>query len=107
MITIESLEDICDIAKEEPTKARYIGNFIKQALLDEHEEMRREAIERLRQETIGGYKIMRSLEADNEILIKLDLNKSEDPRLTNPQLIPLRTITDNYKDRTVYHFQID
>ena len=106
MTKIDTLEDICKIANEDPIKSKYIGNFIKQALLDEHEEMRQEAIERLKQETIGGYKVVKSLDADNEVLIVLDLNQSKDPRLTNPQLIPLRTITEDYQ-KPVYHFKIN
>ena len=106
MTKIETLEDVCKIANEDLTKARYVGNFIKQALLDEHPKMREEAVERLRYERIGGYQIRESLEADNEVLILLDSNKSTDPRLTNPQLIPLRTITEDYKE-PVYHFKIN
>ena len=105
MTSLEKLEDICKIANEDISKARYIGNFIKQALLDEPEVMRQEAIEKLRKERIGGYRIMKSLEADNEVLILLDLNESKDPRLTNPQLIRLRSIIEDYQ-KPVYHFEI-
>lgn len=103
---METLEKLCEIAGEDIQKAVFIGNFIKQALFDEHEEMRNQAIKILKQETIAGYKVIKSLEADNEVLIYLNQNKSEDPRLTNPQLIPLRTIED-YKDKTIYHFKIE
>jgi hypothetical protein len=106
MANIETLEDICKISGEDPTRAIYIGAFLKQALLDEHIEMRQEAIERLKQERIGGYRVIKSFEADNEVLILLDLNESEDSRLTNPQLIPLTKITEDYQ-RQVYHFKIN
>lgn len=100
-----TLEELCKIAGEDSAKARYIGNFIRQALLDESPEMRQEAVKKLELETIAGYRTIKSFEADHEILILLDLNESENPLLSNPQLIPLTKIHPDYSGEKVYHFK--
>ncbi|MEK6859962.1 MAG: hypothetical protein AABX54_04045 [Nanoarchaeota archaeon] len=100
-----TLEELCNIVGESPQRATYIGNFIRQALLDEHEAMRQEAVGKLESETIAGYRVIKSFEADRDVLVLLDLNESEDPRLSNPQLISLRSMYPDYQGEQVYHFE--